>query len=96
MQHTGKITAYLHASKDMSNVVKFNVFPCDMSGFGHTLVTSKEFEVSFDIPEDFSIELEELKALKAEKQKMMANHHIALMGIDEKIQRLLALEYNPE
>lgn len=96
MIFTGTLTTYLHCKRDYaSKVPTFSVTACDMSDYGYTLVDTQDITVTYNIPDNFSIDAEEIKRLQAEKKKLMANHQIMIMHIDESIQKLLCIEGTP-
>ena len=55
-----------------------------------TYVSEQEIEI--DIPEDYDPRAQQIAALEALKQKVMADYHKSVMEINDRIGKLLALE----
>ena len=55
-----------------------------------TYVSEQEIEI--DIPEDYDPRAQQVAALEKQKQKVMADYHKSVMEINERINKLLALE----
>ena len=55
-----------------------------------TYVSEQEIEI--DIPEDYDPRAQQIAALEALKQKVMADYHKSVMEINDRINKLLALE----
>lgn len=51
-----------------------------------------EQEIEIDIPEDYDPRAQQVAALEKQKQKVMADYHKSVMEINERINKLLALE----
>jgi len=51
-----------------------------------------EQEIEIDIPEDYDPRAQQVAALEALKQKVMADYHKSVMEINDRINKLLALE----
>ena len=51
-----------------------------------------EQEIDVDIPDDYDPRAQQIAALEALKQKVMADYHKSVMEINERINKLLALE----
>ena len=49
-------------------------------------------EIEIDIPEDYDPRAQQIAALEALKQKVMADYHKSVMEINDRIGKLLALE----
>ena len=55
-----------------------------------TYVSEQEIEI--DIPEDYDPRAQQVAALEALKQKVMADYHKSVTEINDRINKLLALE----
>ena len=55
-----------------------------------TYVSEQEIEI--DIPEDYDPRAQQIAALEALKQKVMADYHKSVTEINDRINKLLALE----
>ena len=51
-----------------------------------------EQEIDVDIPDDYDPRAQQIAALEALKQKVMADYHKSVMEINDRIGKLLALE----
>jgi hypothetical protein len=51
-----------------------------------------EQEIEIDIPEDYDPRAQQVAALEKQKQKVMADYHKSVMEINDRINKLLALE----
>ena len=51
-----------------------------------------EQEIDVDIPDDYDPRAQQIAALEALKQKVMADYHKSVMEINDRINKLLALE----
>ena len=51
-----------------------------------------EQEIEIDIPDNYDPRAQQIAALEALKQKVMADYHKSVMEINERIGKLLALE----
>lgn len=51
-----------------------------------------EQEIEIDIPEDYDPRAQQIAALEKQKQKVMADYHKSVMEINDRINKLLALE----
>lgn len=51
-----------------------------------------EQEIEIDIPDDYDPRAQQIAALEALKQKVMADYHKSVMEINDRINKLLALE----
>lgn len=69
--------------------------PRDSEDFGEELLAMSE--ITFSLPKSkVNIRGKMLEILKKEKEKILAENHKRLFDIDEKINKLLAIEYQPE
>ena len=51
-----------------------------------------EQEIDIDIPEDYDPRAQQIAALETQKQKVMADYQKSVMEINDRINKLLALE----
>jgi len=52
--------------------------------------------VTFDIPQDVDIKGKAIEGLEAKKSRLQAKHHMEIKEVQDKLDQLLAIEYNPE
>lgn len=69
---------------------------CDMSEYGY--VTLGTHEITLDVPQisQTDLVLKQVDVLKTEKQRLQAETQVKLNALDEKIQKLLAITYQPQ
>lgn len=72
---------------------EISVWDCDVSGEERILLTTSE--VTVKIPKGLKIKDKVVDALKAEKDKVLANAHMKAKELQQKIDSLLGLEYQP-
>jgi len=96
MKHTAEITVYIHAQRDYKDEIKFSVLGCDMSQYGYTLLETKQTVIDFDIADDFSLEAEEIKAMRAEQKRIQAEAQLLVTRLEERIQSRLCIEHKAE
>tara|TARA_R110000868_G_scaffold371449_1_gene635013 strand:+ start:174 stop:452 length:279 start_codon:yes stop_codon:yes gene_type:complete len=87
-----KTTAHVHYQKyawQEKGEYRLASFKLDDSA-ERTYVGQQEIEI--DIPEDYDPRAQQIAALEALKQKVMADYHKSVMEINERIGKLLALE----
>ena len=87
---TETVKVFLHLSKYEED--GYDIYMTDMTEYGDVLVTTKEFEMSFDVPEDFNANTAKVESLKLKKQKIGADAQVQMNNIEEQIQSLLAIE----
>lgn len=71
---------------------KFSVYPFKIDDSEHLTYVGQQ-EVKIDVPEDYDPREQQIAALKAQKQKVMADFQKTVDTINEKISKLQALEY---
>lgn len=76
------------------NAGRIGVYDFDFEGDENTIVLCK-IPVTLNIPAQENVREEVLKTLRTEKLKQVSIHHIKLKQIQEKIDNLLAIEYQP-
>lgn len=71
---------------------KFQVYSCQLDDTEErTYVGPQEIEI--DVPEDYDPRAQQIAALEAMKQKVMADYQINVMAINDRISKLQAIEY---
>jgi len=87
-----KTTAHVHYQKyawQEKGEYRLASFKLDDSA-ERTYVGEQEIEI--DIPDNYDPRAQQIAALEAMKQKVMADYHKSVMEINERIGKLLALE----
>jgi hypothetical protein len=87
-----KIMAHVHYQKyawEEKGEYRLASFKLDDSA-ERTYVGEQEIEI--DIPEDYDPRAQQVAALEALKKKVMADYHKSVMEINDRINKLLALE----
>jgi len=87
-----KTTAHVHYQKyawQEKGEYRLASFKLDDSA-ERTYVGEQEFDI--DIPDNYDPRAQQIAALEALKQKVMADYHKSVMEINERIGKLLALE----
>lgn len=87
-----KTTAHVHYQKyawQEKGEYRLASFKLDDSA-ERTYIGQQEIEI--DIPDDYDPRAQQIAALEALKQKVMADYHKSVMEINERINKLLALE----
>jgi hypothetical protein len=87
-----KTTAHVHYQKyawQEKGEYRLASFKLDDSA-ERTYVGEQEFEI--DIPDNYDPRAQQIAALEALKQKVMADYHKSVMEINDRIGKLLALE----
>jgi hypothetical protein len=86
-------TIHLHFQKySWQKEGKFQVFSCRLDDTeDRTYVGPQDIEI--DVPEDYDPRAQQIAALEAMKQKVMADYQISVMSINDRISKLQALEY---
>ena len=76
-----------------SDKATYELHNTDMSDYGHQFVPIGPASFEFDVPDDFDYISGQIKTMKAEKEKILADAHVKAMNIDAQIQELLCLEH---
>ena len=87
-----KTTAHIHYQKyawQEKGEYRLASFKLDDSA-ERTYVSEQEIEI--DIPEDYDPRAQQVAALEALKQKVMADYHKSVTEINDRINKILALE----
>ena len=88
-----KTTVHVHFQKySWQKEGKFQVFSCQLDDIEErTYVGPREIEI--EVPDDYDPRAQQVAALEAMKQKVMADYQINVMAINDRISKLMALEY---
>ena len=88
-----KMTAHIHLVKySWEKEGRFELYSVKLDDAEYrTYVCSQEIEV--DVPENYDPRAQQVAALEALKQKVMADYQISVMEINDRISKLQALEY---
>ena len=87
-----KTTAHVHYQKykwEEKGEYRLASFKMD-DNENRTYVGEQEIEI--DIPDDYDPRAQQIAALEALKQKVMADYHKSVMEINDRLGKLLALE----
>ena len=88
-----KITTYIHYCKFIwDNKGEFEAlsFKADDDDY-RTFVGEQEIEI--EVPDDYDPQMQKIAALEKQKQKVMAEYQNTLTEINDRINKLQALEY---
>lgn len=89
------VKAFLHwEHSTWEEKPQFRFWPNDMSGLNDArrqFISAHEVEV--EIPDDFDPVTGIVKALKAQKQQVLADAHVKANQIEDEIQKLLCIEH---
>jgi hypothetical protein len=92
-----KIEAFLHWHKyEWEAKPEFRLTMSDMSDSGPEWVCLGPREVEVDVPDGFDPRPLQVAALRAEREKIVAECEVKKTNIDEQIMRLLAIESKPD
>jgi hypothetical protein len=88
-----KTTIHVHYQKySWQSEGNFIVFYCQLDDTeDRTYVGPQEIEI--EVPDDYDPRAQQVAALEALKQKVMADYHKSVTEINDRISKLLALEY---
>ena len=91
-----KIAVYIHYLQyDWDAEGNFEVFSFKASDDGtRTFVCSQEIEI--EVPDDYDPRAQKITALEKQKQNVMAEYQKTVTEINERINKLQALEYTNE
>ena len=91
-----KTTVHLHFTKhSWEREGKFQVFYCQLDDSEYRTYVGEQ-EVEIEIPEDYDPRAQQVAALEALKQKVMADYHTSVLESNDRISKLQALEYTNE
>ena len=87
-----KTTAHIYYQKySWEEKGEFRVASCKLDDYEYrTYVGSQEIEI--DIPDNYDPRAQQVAALEKQKQKVMADYQKSVTEINERINKLLALE----
>ena len=92
-----KVTVFLHWRKySWDDEVTYKPWPCDMSGTDSDTALIGEYEMEFDIPDNFDPRPIQVEVLKEKRKEILAEMGKKVTEIDERINSLLALENHSE
>lgn len=94
MKVTIKGVVHLYKSPYSAEAYQFHMY--DMSDMGPEYVPVMPHEFEVEIPDDFDPRPQQIAALKAKKQEVLAEAQAKATDIEGQIQRLLAIEHKPE
>ena len=86
---TATVELIAHLNKYSDSV---DLFGCDMSEYGHVVLGP--VTVTFDVPQ-VDVVSSQISSLEKVKAKVVEEYEIKLHDIDEKLQNLRALSYQP-
>jgi len=90
------VKTFLHWQKYSWDTAPTYVFYCvDMSKSSPHQVLIREMKIEVDVPDDFDPAPQQIAALRAKKQEVLAETEAKVQNLDEQIQRLLAIEFKP-
>jgi hypothetical protein len=88
-----KTTAHIHFVKySWEEEGEFQVFSCKLGDAEHRVYVGEQ-EVEIDVPDDFDPRAQQIAALEAEKQKVMADYQKSVTDINRRISELQAITY---
>ncbi len=88
-----KTTVHIHFQKhSWQTEGKFVVFYVQLDDTEDRTYVGEQ-EIDIDIPDDYDPRAQQMAALEALKQKVMADYQISVMEINDRISKLQALEY---
>jgi hypothetical protein len=91
------VKGFLHWHKyEWAKDPSYQIWRSDMSDTSPDYVCLGEREFEVEVPDDFDPRPSQISALRAYKQKILAETQAKVDNIEEQIQRLLCLEYKPE
>lgn len=91
-----KTTIYVHYLKyEWEEEGDYEVFSIKLEDSGHrTYICQQEIEI--DVPEDYDPRAQKIAALEKRKQSVMAEYQKTVTEINERINKLQALEHTNE
>ena len=88
-----KQTVHVHFQKwDFEDTGEYLIFSSKFEDTDYR-VHICECEIEIEVPDNFDPRAQQIAALKQQKQKVMAEFSVALEDLNEKINKLQALEY---
>lgn len=77
------------------DIGKINVWGRNISNSNNDYILLKTEKVTFELPQDIDIKGKVIEGLESEKEKIKADFHMELKGVQDKIDNLLAIECKP-
>ena len=88
-----KTTIHVHFQKhSWETEGKFQVCYCQLDDSEYRTYVGPQ-EVEIEVPDNYDPRAQQVAALEALKQKVMADYHKSVTEINDRISKLLALEY---
>ena len=89
-----KTTVHIHYQKyDWEDKGEFHVYSCQLDDGAHrTYVGPQEIEI--EVPDDYDPRAQQIAALEAQKNRVMAEYQKTVTEITERISRLQAIEHS--
>ena len=96
MKHAKQIETF-SACKDGFGITNLNIasinLTCLVTSLSESLVTKKIFDVEFDIPDGFNVNVELVKTLRKQQKAIQADAQMKFTQLEERIQSLLCIEH---
>jgi hypothetical protein len=91
-----KLTAHIHYVKwSFQDEGEYQLFCVKLEDDEHRTYVGEQ-EVEIEIPDDYDPRLQQIEALKKQKQKVMADYQKTVNEINDRITKLQAIEYSGE
>jgi hypothetical protein len=91
-----QITAHIHFVKhSWETEGRFDLFSIKLEDTDYRTYVGEQ-EVEIEVPEDYDPRAQQIAALEKQKQKVMADFQKSVDEINERISKLLAVEYSEE
>jgi hypothetical protein len=88
-----KSTVHIHYLKySWEDEGEYQVFSCKLGDAEHRVYVGEQ-EIEIDVPDDFDPRAQQIAALEAEKQKVMADYQKSVTDINRRISELQAITY---
>lgn len=89
-----KIKVFVHFTKYTSAVKggEYEVFPIKLDDSSYRSFVNEQ-EIEIEVEEGYDPRAQQIAALEAQKQKIMADYQKSVTEINDRISKLLALEY---
>ena len=89
-----KIKVFVHFTKYASCAKggEYEVFPIKLDDTSYRAHVNEQ-EIEIEVPDDFDPRAQQIAALEAQKQKVMADFQKSVTDINSQISKLQALEY---
>jgi hypothetical protein len=89
-----KTTVHIHFTKYASSAKggEYELFPIKLDDTSYRAYVGEQ-EIQIEVPDDFDPRAQQIAALEAQKQKVMADYQKSVTDINSQISKLQALEY---